>query len=414
VSATIRLGTDEFRDFERLEVTRDLEEIAGGVTVEGIDMARLAAAWPAWWRPAPSRGPLRPGEKLTVELDGEPVLLGWVDEIKVDYGASKAGITLTGRDVTGDLVDCAAAPHGPAEYANVTLLDLCRAICAPYGIAVRAEVDLPQRFPRFGIDAGETALSAIEKACRQRAVLALSDGLGTLVLTRGGRTAGPAPLVFGGNIVQAGAAFTHAARFSEYLVKGQSSAPARGAPALITTAAPLAATPDARRPLPTAPTTTRARVVMTGRAVDPKVGRHRPTVLSPPTQSGGASAQEQADWAMRTARAKSESMSVTVSGWRAGPDDALWRPNQRVWVEDPLADVSHELLISSVTYRWGADGATTELRLSGVEAFDLLPEAGEQERRARRTAPAARIATAEPLAAAPPPPVPVPSGTGRR
>lgn len=409
MSAIIRLGTWEWRDVARLEVTRDLEEIAGGVTAEGLDMARLAAAFPAWWRPAPERGPLRPGEKLTVELDGEPVLFGWADEITVDYSATKAGVTLTGRDVTGDLVDCAAAPHGPAEYANVTLEELCRALCRPFGIAVRAEVDLPQRFPRFGVDAGETALSAIEKACRQRGVLALSDGLGTLVLTRGGRTVAPAPLVFGDTIVQSRAAFSHASRFAEYLVKGQTAAPARGTPALITTATPLAATPDARRPLPTAPTTTRARVVMTGRATDPKIGRHRPTVLSSPTQSGGASAQEQADWAMRTARARSESLTVTVEGWRAGPDGVLWRPNQRVWVEDPLADLSHELLISAVTWRWSEEGASTELRLSGVDAFDILPEGGEGERRARpRAAAGAPITTAAPLAAVPPPPVPLP------
>jgi prophage tail gpP-like protein len=370
---TLRLGEQLLEEWTRAEITRDLEEISGGFRIEVLDLARTAAALPAWWRPDLVRGPILPGERVTLALDGEVVLLGWLDEVEVNYGPDKLSVTLVGRDLVGDLVDCAAAPEGPAEYLNLTLTEICARLCAPFGIEVTADVDVGAPFPRFGIEVGETAMSAIEKGCRQRGVLAVSDGVGGLRLTRGGRNPAPTPLVFGDNILTMDATFDHAERFSAYIVKGQAQ---RSGGVVLDGVAPVllpGPTPGARPP-PTSPAGPRPSVVMTGRATDPAVRRHRPTVSLAKTQSGGASVQEQADWRMRTARARSESLRAVVADVRAGEDARLWRINERVLVDDPLSGASHELLVAALTWRLGPDGTRTELRLCGPEAFDILPE----------------------------------------
>jgi prophage tail gpP-like protein len=401
VSFALRLGGTLFKDIISASVTRDLEELAGSVECSVVDNARLAAALPAWWRLGTKRGVIRPGERLEVLLDDEVVLTGYSDAIEVNYSGFSIDFSLRGRDAAGDLVESAAAPFGPSEYRNLKLDELVRRICQPFGIPVRADVDVGRPFERFGIDVAETALSAIEKACRQRAVLAVGDGLGGLVLTRGGTGQAPAPLRFGENVQSMRATFDHTERHSLYLVKGQSGGAT--SPARHTTASELTPeTPAARRPAPNAPAGNRPRVVMTGEARDVAVTRYRPMVQAARTQSGGASVGEQADWLMRTRRAKSETLLVTVQGWRAGQQKRLWRPNERVTLEDDMAQVTQELLIAGATYRWGEEGSSTELRLCGVSAFDLVEEGSSQQRERRRPPPGR--GTASDLTPTPPPP----------
>jgi prophage tail gpP-like protein len=403
---TLRLGTPEkmlvFEDVIRAEVVRDMEELAGSFRVELLDRARFFAALPGWWQPTPERGIVMPGERAEILLDGETVLVGWIDAVEANHGPDKTALTIKGRDVAGDLVDCAAAVDGPHEYRDLTLTEIVERICRPFGISVRAEVDVGAPFARFAIEAGETALSAIEKGCRQRAVLAVSDGVGGLVLTRGGSGPAPAPLVFGANLQTMDATFDWTDRFSLYVVRGQAERPQGGAPALDGTATPLTAAAPERRPAPTSPQGERPRIALTGRAKDPAVTRYRPTVAMAKTQSGGVSVQEQAEWMMRTARAKTDALRVTVPYWRAGEEDRLWRCNERVWVDDPLAGVACELLVAGLTWRWEEQAARTELRLCGCDAFDILPE---EEQRERQRQPARRPldGQANALTAEPPP-----------
>jgi prophage tail gpP-like protein len=401
---SLRLGDTEFTEMLSAEITRDLEEISGGFRVDGLDMARTAAALPGWWKPAAQRKAVRPGERVTLALDGEVVLVGWLDRVEVNYGANKLSMTLFGRDVTGDLVDCAAAPNGPAEYLNLTLTELCTRICQPFGITVTADVDVGAPFPKFGIEPAETAMSAIEKACRQRAVLAVSDGVGGLLLTRGGKGKAPAPLIFGQNIVTMDGVRDDTDRHSEYICKGQMAR--KGGVVLDRIASPLIGPTPSGRPLPSSPASPRPAIIVTGRATDPAVARYRPTVLMAKTQSGGASVQEQADWKMRTARARSESLRVTVQGWRAGKDKRLWRVNERALVDDPLSQASAELLIAGLTWKLTKRGSETEMRLCGCDAFDVLLEPGDS---ARTAAPRRLDGTASELTAEPPPRVSTPS-----
>ena len=384
---TMTIGGRKFRDWTRVEITRSLEEIAGGFELELFDRVRAERAMPSGWQGDLAEA-IRCGEQCTLLIDDETVLIGYVDELKLSWQHDTMRMSLTGRDRTGDLVDCAAAPDGPAEYRRLTLTEIATRICRPYGIAVRADTDVGAAIPVFSIDPSETALSALEKAARQRAVLLVSDGIGGLLLTRGGATRGPAPLFLPGNVQDGTYTSSWRERFRDYIVKGQTRSAGGGRIDGVANPLTPSSTPLPTPPAAPAPTSNsrreRAGVVMTGRARDADVGRHRPTVLMAKTQSGGASVQVQAEWRMRVARAKSEALSYRVLDWRAGKDDRLWRPNELVSVNDQLAGIGGDMLIASVVYSYSPDGAVTRLELVGPEAYDLEPI--EPRQRARRNA----------------------------
>lgn len=400
---SLAIGGQTFDAWTGVEIVRDLTEISGSFTLEYHDAARARRALPALEGIAAAGAELRQGQEARLSIDGELVLLGWIDDVVLSIEGDRLSATITGRDRTGDLVDCAAAPDGPGEYRNLTLTEIARRLCAPFGIPVRAEVDVGAAFPRFSVDVAETAMSALEKAARQRALLVVSDGVGGLLITRGGSRRGPEDLRMPGNVMASAATLSWRERFRDYIVKGQTERAAGGrapAPALSRATALTAGevTPPGRTP-----TRERAGIVMTGRARDAAVTRHRPTVGHAKTQSGGVSVQEQAEWMMRVARAKSEQVKHTLPDWRAGKARALWRPNELVLVADRHAGLDGDMLISRVEFTYAEDrGHRTLLGLTGPGAFDVLREADPDGNRARgrnRTAPAARgDSVARPLA----------------
>ncbi len=291
-----------------------------------------------------------------------------------ENSADRVTAEISGRDRTGDLADCTAAPDGPAEWRNAGLLQVAQLVCQPFGIKVSAQTALGAPFPRLARHPHESALALLEKAARQRGVMMLSDGVGGLLFTTGGRDSAPADLIVGQNAQLSRWEFDDERRYSDIYIKGQSEKAAGnrppGAPKLshAWSPAPWAIPPNA-------PQVEAAGILMTGHASDPEVARWRPSVRMTRTQSGGATQQEQAEWAVRVARGNSIVLAYTVLDWRA--NGVLWRPNTTVRVLDPYAGIDDVMLIRSVQYEIGPDGerpsgARTVVEVVGLTAFDRV------------------------------------------
>jgi prophage tail gpP-like protein len=321
---------------------------------------------------------------VTVAIDNEPVLIGWVDDVETDFAEGSATVSIAGRDKTGDLADCACGPKGPVEWRNLDVLAFAKEACKPFGISVRAEVDVGAKFPKLGIDASETVLTAIEKYARQRQLLVLSDGIGGLVLTRTGATRAAGVVMPGAGLLRSNYSTSHRERFSDVFVKGQveRAGGTRGDASLFN---PQAVPGEA-----TAPANEEARgIKVSGLARDTEVTRWRPKVLQTRSapQPGGKkpSAQVQAEGYVKTQRAKGDELNVALQDWRAG--GGLWKPNTLVPVMDPFAGVSADLLIANVRFSYSeSDGHVTELRLVDPSTYDDEPEGEQQAHRASRKA----------------------------
>lgn len=392
-----------FDEWTRIEIIRSLDDISGSFSLELRDPERSISTWPfATLASLARRIDLWSEVKLTI--DGETVLIGWMDEIDPVAAEGQASVSCSGRDKTGDLVDCAATVDGPAEFRNVTVLEAAKRICKPFGISVRADTDVGEPFDRVAIDPGETAMSAIEKLTRQRALIITSDGVGGLLLTTSGKTRAVGTLTFPGNVFESSGAFSARDRHSEYIVKGQAekAAGARSKTATLdATAEPL--TSDQSEAIGRQGAREEKGVSIVGRAKDSEVTRYRPLVSLGRTQLTAKGAQKQADWMMRTARARGENLDLSVLDFRSG--GALWRPNTLVPVDDSFQDVNRDMLIAAVAYAADERGCTTRLHVTGPEAYDIEPEEERRRnhRRSRRGSAAAKSATrkldstAEPL-----------------
>mgnify|MGYP005806346197 CR=1 FL=1 len=367
----LQLDGVDFDEWTSAEVSRDLKDFSGSFSftvrdairsLASFDFATLGAAYL-----------MRPGAEAKIYIDGNLVLLGYVDDVSPTIDDSQASVTISGRDKTGDLVDSAALVDGPAEVKNAKLEDAAAEIAKPFGLTVRSEIDTGEPFPRYSLDLSETAFSAIEKGARSRHALMLSDGVGGVVITRTGKTRAPADLTLPGNVRRASGKFSHKNRHSENIVRGQGEFAGKDrTAALLIEPASSPILPADRQPGDGAATALeRKGTAATGRAKDDEINRYRPIVHLARSKAANVPAQDEADWRMRTARGESEEFSYTVRGH--GEQGRIWRINELTNVADNYLQVFRDMLISHVTFREDESGRETDLTVTSPEAFDKDP-----------------------------------------
>lgn len=350
-------------------ITRDLKNFAGTFSFAMRDTNRSLSTFP--YASPPPIFMLRPGQKAEVFADGELVLAGFIKDVEPNIDEAQAEVTISGEDKAADLIDSDAMPDGPAELKNVKLEEAVKRIAAPFGLTVRTEIDTGKPFARYPFDLAEFGHEAIEKGARQRHALVMSDGVGGVVITRTGKTRAPAAITLPGNARGARAKFSHKDRHSETIVRGRQE---KAGQTRDDRAAPL--TPGSAPAAPSGRTETdgsatereRRGTAVTGRARDGEISRHRPIVHLSRTQADKQAADDEADWRMRTSRAKSEEANYRLKGF--GVSGRLWRVNEMTFVSDAFTGIERDMLISRVTFTQNEDGCETELTVSSPEAFD--------------------------------------------
>jgi len=335
----LRVNGRAFGGWESINVYQSIEQVAGtfelGITEK--------------WASGDAPRPIHMGDACQVDIDGQRVITGYVDDTMPTYDAGSHGITVAGRAKTGDLVDCAAI-HKSGEWKDRTLAQIARDLCRPFGVQVVDLAHAETPFKKWKIQEGETVFACLERAARIRGVLLTGDAQGDLVITRGGAGRIGTPLVLGRNILSAQGQFSHRRRFSQTIVKGDHSGSDDAWCAAVTG--------------------------RSGTAADPRVTRYRPTIILAEDQVDNTAAKQRAQWNATVAFGRSQRMTYTVAGWlhRGG----LWQPNKEVPVDDAWSGMEGDLRIAGVRFLLDDRGQRTEITVMPREAFDLiaLPEAG--------------------------------------
>jgi prophage tail gpP-like protein len=344
-SLTLIVGGERHGGWTDVEVALSLEQVAGGFAIS------LTEKWLDGSGGFKVR-PVDPGAACRVELGGEVLIDGHVDTSSARFDRSGHTVLIQGRDRTADLVDSSAV-HDPDEWRGETLEQIVRRLAAPFGVKVTAKADTGEPFEDpnpFKIQQGETAFDAIDRACRLRAVLAVPDGKGGLLLTRGDPEGEAEALIEGKNIEAVDRTLDNASRFSRYIVKGQSagSDDFNGDDA---------AGPQAE-------------------STDSGITRDRPLMVM--AEVAAADLQKRADWEANIRAARAESVRVTVAGWRQG-DGTVWRFNRTASVDVPSLGINATLLIVGTRFTKDPESGThTTLLLMPKEAFQPAPPEVEE------------------------------------
>lgn len=328
----LQVGGSIYKGWKDVGIDRSLDAVAGAFTLS------ISEKWERDMRP----WPILPGDECVVTCGEEAVVTGYVDRINPAFDAEDRSYGVSGRDKTADLVDCSAVVPS-SEIRGQTIAGIARQVCEPFGISITAEEE-GEIVTSHAVEPGETAFECLSRAAVQQGLVLTTDGRGNLVIAKKVGTAGRAdPLVFGANLKEASAEYDFTNRHSEYTLKGTSGAPWE----------------DEEKPKPQ----------IKGAATDGRVKRYRPLILVGDMQATDASAGTRAEMEARKRAGESVKVRAVVYGWTQS-DGRLWTLNATTTIDAPWLHLeSTELIISSVGFRRGNDGTTTELELTLPDAW---------------------------------------------
>ncbi|EED3047386.1 phage tail protein [Salmonella enterica subsp. enterica serovar Virchow] len=336
------IGGGIFSGWVSVSVRRSLEHLAGSFELELM--------MPGQSLP----DSITPGLPLKLQINGVTVITGYLDTVKHKITATSYKISITGRDKTGDLVDCSAVFKG-SQWHNRTLEQIAGDLCKPFGIRVIWQVSdatAAKPFATFTLQLSETVSDALTRAARHRGVLVTSNADGDLVFTQAGNQQTDT-LELGKNLLDADFTDDWRNRYSEYLVKGHGGGGGHRGEAK---AAALLAAPK-------------------GQTADKAVTRYRPKVILADHKITADGARQRAIREERRAIARSERFVATAKDWFR-ENGALWDVNMLTRVVAPRVNVDmRDLLICQVEFTLNAkEGEVTRLTLAPRDGFIVPAE----------------------------------------
>ncbi len=326
-----------FGGWKAARVTRSIESLAGSFALEVTDR----------WGDAAEPRAIQDEDACRVEVDGVPVIDGYVDKPSISATKDGRSLSYTGRDRVAALVDNSAL-LAKWTWRDVNIRDFATAVAAPFGIRVSVQAGLElAKVRKLVISPGDTGYEAIRRAAADQGMLCVSDGAGGVILTRASNARATA-LLEGVNIVAASFDRDNTDRYHRYVMPTHSAAADEGGGGMRVWA----------------------------EAIDEGVRRtDRVLLIRPDKGYDIADARRRVDWEARVRAARAEAVVVTVRGWRQ-PTGALWPINVLTYVQAPqLVGVDGDMRVSQVEYSISEAGQLTTLRLVRPDAFTPEPKA---------------------------------------
>jgi prophage tail gpP-like protein len=327
-----------FDGWETVAVTRSLNSAAASFDLGVVDP----------WTEEGTPWRLNPGDSIFLHVGKKSLIKGHIDEVAPSITAASRSLSVNGRSLTGDIVDCSA--EGANEFNSLPLDTIAKKLCAPFKINPIFRAPAGAAFPKFNIRLGETVFEILDRLARERALLIYPDFDGNLIFDRAGTKRAPSEIRQGQNVLSASGPRNFSNRFSKYTVYGQapgtkgSEEDARGAK---------------------------------GTASDAGVSRYRPLVIVSENSLTTSGAKDRAKYEAAVRAAKASVLSVDLYGW-AMENGELWDINQIVAVDIPYLGARDDYLIDEVVYRKSGQGTIATLKLIRPDAYlfssDIPPE----------------------------------------
>ncbi len=333
---TLIVGSGEHRGWKQIGISLSMENLSGGFNLTVSEKF-----------PKGSRN-IKPGDECSLLIEENTIITGYVDDVNPSFNDRNHDVIFTGRDKSGDLVDCSAI-NSPGEWSGLKMDRIVEALIKPFGIGLKVETNIGETFPKFNIEQGETVHETISRMAKLRGVLVLSDKDGGLILANRAQTRSADSLISienndTNNILAASLVSSHKERYSDIIVKAQTQGSddqsgdvTRGAQ---------------------------------GKFKDATI-RHRPLLVIAEGQANAKQAQERALWEGATRFGKSKRVRIGVQGWRQS-DGSLWEINTISRVVIPWLELDEDMLIVSLNFRLSGSGTFTELELVRPEAYDTI------------------------------------------
>lgn len=329
-AVTFYINKKSYDGFLNVSIDRNMTSMTGTFSITVTDK----------WKVDQEDFEIKPGQEIHCHLGKDALFQGYIDKLNLSLSPTSRNITISGRDKTGDLVDCSI--KADAEYNDLNFTGIAKELCKPFGILVIAETDVGANFPKFSVRQGETVFEALERGAKERELLLQSTTHGNLLITKRSSSRSSTELIEGVNVMSASASFDNTQRFSEYIIKGQSTGL-------------LGDAKDATQ--------------NQGTATDEGITRYRPTIIIAENAVDNDGAQKRAQFEATFKSAKASQVSLTVRGWNQ-KDGSLWKVNQLVQVDCRSIGIKARMLVQKVKFSQAkGQGQKVEMELIRKDAF---------------------------------------------
>ena len=338
-SSTITLFDTAFKTFKRVVVSRTIDGVCGEFSI-------------TMTRPANNSKPFKAGDVIDIKLDGNQVMRGKVYSIDIEGDAFDDYIIISGRDITGDLVDSTVPDSAKVFTDGVGIISIADKIIEAKGlsndiIAINGTGGPIAPFTKKEIiscEIGDTVIEFLMKYCRKRQLFLNTSPTGALVFFKADGDKTGNRLINNlknnnNNVTDYKARFSIADRFYKYTCKTQSSGGWSD-----------------------------GNVDSKASVFDPDVSSFRETEFKLEEGfSGSEECKKRAAEESNVRRARAFEYSATVVGFK---DKSLWNINQLVNVSDDKAGVQGEFLIREVEYKVDSrEGSTSKLTVTNKDAY---------------------------------------------
>lgn len=328
----LKIGGKAYSGWTSVRISTSIETLCAGFSLELVDRAPGQA----------SRYDISNQAPCEIWLGSDLLITGYIYDYDEQWGAREHRISVSGRDRTGDLVDCAADTRA---FKGQKLEAIVAALLKPFGLSVQVDIATGAAFAAFQSEPGEKVIEAITRMCRMRGLMLRTDRNARLIIYRPAESRAIHQLELGRNLTGLSLRSSSADRFSTYKVLGQHQG------------GEFISASDAARPK--------------GEARDEGMLRHRPLVLVADEQSTGAGVKARAQWEATTRLGRAETLRASLAGWR-NDDGRLFNVGDTARVVVAPSGIDRNMLITSVELQL-AEASTTSLGLSLPEAYTSEP-----------------------------------------
>lgn len=314
--------------------------------------------------------PVKVGQECQIFVNDVLFMTGYAEKTQVELSAFNHVITISGRDITSDVVDSQLGhiDFNPKTNLKSITEKVLEILNLKDKIKVIDNFNLKD-FTDIETEAlGTTAFHFIESYAKKRQVLLSTNGEGDIVFIRAGKAVNNTILSTKGDtaatLLKVNVMYDNSKRFNEYVCMGQAE--------INLLLSNPGIEPD-------------AAATVQSTAFDSEIRNSRKYVFQPEKNGTTGDNEGRALWEANYRKSNSMIYRATVQGFKPLADDGLWDLNTLVHVVDDFSNINDTeslLLITEIEYIEDLnEGTITNLKLMNRDSFTTIVNQPDKDKK---------------------------------
>lgn len=317
---SMTIGNQKITGFKDFEISRSLDSMTGDFTINLVNNTDDIIT-----------KQIKVQSIVTIFIGNERLLKGKIYRRARSESNSSTQLSISGRDITGDLVDCSAITS-KIYWKNIELIALIKDLTNNFDITINSTLS-GLIFKTFSVQQGETVASTIQRACRQKGVIAFTNNDGQLEIrefTQSSFVPAIRGFVRGENIKEISEIEDVSDTYSEIYIKSQNTTEGNA--------------------------WTKSQLQQAAKATDENILSYRPLIILNDTKVSKSDLQKQVNWLVQYKAGISKGFDIVSKGFRQlGTEensDPLWELGLLVTLEHKPWEINEQRIISNIKYSY--------------------------------------------------------------